>query len=73
MRVGISLVLKHGRGDKNFLVESGQGAKKDRWESNGGKKSAALRKRAFDGVKTADRSKKSEKRLLDLAVVKMVT
>lgn len=38
-----------------------------------GGKSAALRKRAFDGVKTADRSKKSEKRLLDLAVVKMVT
>lgn len=38
-----------------------------------GEKSAALRKRAFDGVKTADRSKKSEKRLLDSAVVKMVT
>ena len=37
------------------------------------KKNAALRKRAFDGVKTADRSKRSEKRLLDLAVVKMVT
>lgn len=38
-----------------------------------GKKSAVLRKRAFDGVKTADGSKRSGKRLLDLAVVKMVT
>lgn len=33
-----------------------------------------MRKSAFDAVKTADKSKRiSEKRLLDLAVVKMVT
>lgn len=38
-----------------------------------GEKSEALRERVFDPVKTADRSKRCEKRLLDLAVVKMVT